>query len=130
MQPGKLLQAAALIATACAAATAAAQDENETRKCVDLMRIDHTEVVDESTILFYMKGGDVYRNSLPNRCPSLATQERFMYRVALSQLCSIDVITVLADVGFGFIPTGSCGLGDFQPIDAEIAEQLTSDAGN
>jgi hypothetical protein len=49
-----------------------------------------------------------------------------MYRVALSQLCNIDVITVLSDVGFGFIPSASCGLGEFQPIDAQLAEELMS----
>ena len=99
-------------------------DANEVRNCVDLMRIDRTEIVDNDTILFYMRNGDVYRNDLQHQCPALGFEERFMYRTALTQLCDIDVITVLNDVGFGFMPGASCGLGKFQPIDEETAAQL------
>jgi hypothetical protein len=101
----------------------AADTSAEVRNCVNLMQIDRTEVVDDDTILFYMKGGDVYRNDLPNKCPALAHEDTFMYRVALTQLCSVDVITVLSDVGFGFMPMASCGLGKFAPISDEEAEE-------
>lgn len=110
---------------------AAAQDgreSNETRNCVDLMRIDRTEIVDNDTILFYMRNGAVYRNELQQACPTLGFEERFMYRTTLTQLCAIDVITVLQDVGFGFMPTASCGLGEFQPIDEQAAEALIARA--
>jgi hypothetical protein len=106
---------------------AAAQDggdSTETRNCVDLMRIDRTEVVDNDTVLFYMRNGAVYRNELRHACPTLGFEERFMYRTTLTQLCDIDVITVLQDVGFGFLPTASCGLGKFQPIDEQAADDL------
>jgi hypothetical protein len=109
----------------------AAQEEGgsaETRNCVDLMRIDRTEVVDDNTVLFYMRNGTVFRNELQNACPTLGFEERFMYRTALTQLCDIDVITVLQDVGFGFMPTASCGLGKFQPIDEQAAEDLIARA--
>ena len=46
----------------------------------------------------------------------------------LNQLCDVDVTTVLQDVGFGFLPAASCGLGKFQPIEAQAAEQLLSRA--
>jgi hypothetical protein len=110
---------------------AAAQDGSdpqETRNCVDLLRIDHTEVVDNDTLLFYMRNGRVYRNELRHSCPTLGFEERFMYRTALTQLCDVDVITVLQDVGFGFMPTASCGLGKFEPIDEEAAEELITNA--
>jgi hypothetical protein len=80
--------------------------------------------VDEDTILFYARNGDVYRNDLPHACPSLEFEDRFMYRTALTQLCDVDVITVLDDVGFGFMPGASCGLGKFQPIGEEEADDL------
>ncbi|HEX6997184.1 MAG TPA: hypothetical protein VF322_03505 [Gammaproteobacteria bacterium] len=98
----------------------------EVRNCIDLRSIDHTRVVDDDTLLFYMRGGGIYRNDLPNRCPQLASEERFMYRVALNQLCDIDVITVLTDLGFGFMPAASCALGKFQPISDDLAERLLS----
>ena len=102
---------------------------DEVRNCVDLMRIDHTAIVDDDTILFYMNNGQVFRNDLQHRCPTLGSEERFMYRVALSQLCDIDVITVLSDVGFGFMPGASCGLGKFQPIDEQTADRLLEENG-
>jgi Family of unknown function (DUF6491) len=99
----------------------------ETRSCIDLMDIDRTRVADDDTILFYMRGGDIYRNDLPNSCPNLEFEERFMYRVTLRQLCDVDVITVIDDLGFGFMPGASCGLGKFQPISDEEAEALTEE---
>jgi hypothetical protein len=95
-----------------------------TRDCIDLMRIARTRVADEDTILFYLRGGEIYRNDLPSRCPNLDRDERFMYRVSLNRLCSLDTVTVLEDVGFGFLPGASCGLGKFRAIDKEEADGL------
>ena len=99
---------------------------DEPRDCINLREIDRTRVPDEDTILFFMRDGDVYRNDLPNRCPDLDFDERFMYRVSLNRLCDSDVITVIDDVGFGFMPGASCGLGKFRPISEEEAEDLSA----
>jgi hypothetical protein len=100
---------------------AAAED---VRDCISLNDIDRTSVVDDNTILFYSRGHDVYRNDLPHSCPELRNEQRFMYRVALTQLCSNDTITVLQDAGFGFMPGPTCGLGKFAPITNDEAEAL------
>ena len=63
-----------------------------------------------------MTGGRVYRNVLPNGCPTLGSEERFAYETSIGQLCSVDIITVLRAPGLSRGP--SCGLGNFQPIDA------------
>lgn len=102
---------------------------DEPRNCLNLMTIDRTEVVDDDTMLFYTRNGAVYRNELKQACPTLGFEQRFMYRTTLTQLCDIDVITVLQDVGFGFLPTASCGLGKFQPIDEQAAEELLAGTG-
>lgn len=47
-----------------------------------------------------------------------------MYRTSLSQLCDLDMITVLNDFGSGFTPGASCGLGRFYPITKEEAKEL------
>ena len=86
------------------------------KHCVTLWSIDRTEVVDDHNILFHMAGGKIYRNQLPHRCPGLKTADSFMYRTSLSQLCDLDVITVLHNIGIGFMRGPSCGLGSFQPI--------------
>ncbi len=82
--------------------------------CVQLRSIQSTSVHGDSTIDFHMGGGKVFRNTLPNSCPSLGFEERFLYKTSLSQLCSVDIITVLTspDLSQG----ASCGLGKFQPV--------------
>jgi hypothetical protein len=82
--------------------------------CVQLRNIRGTRVYGDSTIDFDMGGGKVFRNTLPNSCPSLGFEERFSYRTSLSQLCSVDIITVLQSPGI--TPGSSCGLGKFQPV--------------
>jgi len=82
--------------------------------CVQLRSIRNTRVRDDRTIDFYMNGGKVFRNTLPYACPGLGFEERFSYATSLSQLCSVDIITVLRTPP---TPQGaSCGLGKFQPI--------------
>jgi hypothetical protein len=92
--------------------------------CVSLTRVINTRIVDEQTLLFYMRGGDIYRNVLPHRCPGLDRNSTFMYRVTTSQLCSVDVVTVLEDFGSRFMPGASCGLGRFQQISEAAAEEI------
>lgn len=98
------------------------------QRCITLNRVDHTQVVDDDTILFHMRGREIYENSLPRRCPQLASEDRFMYRVTGGQLCDLDTITVLDDIGFGFLPGASCGLGQFVPISPEAAEEMADAA--
>ena len=120
---------ALVAASAGAPPPAAAQaSDSELRHCVNLRSVDHTSVVSDRTILFYMNDGDVFRNELPSRCPTLMTEDRFMYRTMLNQLCSVDTVTVLTDFGFGFVPGPTCMLGDFQPISAEQGEELERQA--
>ena len=39
--------------------------------CLQGYRIDHTTIKDDSTILFHMRDGSVYKNSLPSPCVGL-----------------------------------------------------------
>lgn len=95
---------------------ASAQEAEGTTNCVSLSAVDRTEVLDDSTIMFYMNNGRMYMNELPHRCPGLREDGTFMYRVSTTQLCNIDVITVLERFGAGFMQGASCGLGKFQPV--------------
>src|SRR5687768_18300508 len=62
--------------------------------CIQVSRIRNTVVHDDFTIDFHLTGGDVFRNTLPNRCPQLGFEERFAYEVSTGNLCSVDTITV------------------------------------
>ena len=82
--------------------------------CVNLPQIRETRVRNDRTIDFVMRDGQVYRNTLPQSCPELGFEERFAYATSLSQLCSVDIITVLRSTGLQ--RGASCGLGKFQPV--------------
>ena len=119
-----LLTAMAL-GTACAptqkdladqAALAEARPAGPPVDCVPLASIRSTHVRDDRTIDFEMRNGDVYRNTLPYECPSLGFDESFSYETSLTQLCAVDIITVLHRTG-GIRRGASCGLGKFQPIE-------------
>jgi len=105
----------------------AAAATEEPTACMDLMRIDHTHVVDDQNILFYMRNGDIYLNTLSHRAPGLDFNQPFMYRTTVSRLCEHDIITVLEQHGFGFMPGASSTLGKFVPIDEARAEALRSE---
>lgn len=109
-----------------------AQDDRERDmsavQCLRVVDIDGIDIVNNQTLVFRMRGGDIYRNDLPHSCPGLRRNDTLMYRTSVGRLCNVDVITVLEDWGFGFSPGASCGLGMFHPITEEIADEL-KDAG-
>jgi hypothetical protein len=104
---------------------AAADDfDREPTDCITASRIDHTAIIDERTIVFYMRGGDIYRNRLSYNCPQLLRDKTFSYDLATSQLCDVDVVTVIEHLGSTLREGVSCGLGPFYPITQEEAEFL------
>jgi hypothetical protein len=113
-------------------AVAQAQDDKDTievfdrtpRSCVQVTAIDQTDVLDDQTILFYMRGSAVYRNTLPQKCPRLADEERFGYKITVGRLCNNDVVTVLEQTAFGLQSGFTCRLGDFVPMSPEEIEAL------
>ena len=117
-----LLGAVTLVATGCPAKTAgpsavpapAVSIAGEPENCISISRIAGTRVHDDFTIDFEMTGGNVYRNTLPGRCPGLGFEERFGYRVSTGDLCRLDTITVLYS-GAG-TRGATCALGQFVPV--------------
>ncbi|OHC99573.1 MAG: hypothetical protein A2095_01750 [Sphingomonadales bacterium GWF1_63_6] len=91
--------------------------KGEAVNCIPIQLIRSTNVRDDRTIDFVTNGRKIYRNILPNSCPSLGFEKRFSYRTSISQLCSVDIITVLWNTGPGLQPGASCGLGKFQPME-------------
>ncbi len=99
-------------------------DDAEAERCIPINRIANTYVLDDQRILFYMRGKKAYLNVLPRRCGGLGSQRRFMYETSQSQLCDLDTISVLYNLGGGFSRGTSCGLGLFHPMTEEDADAL------
>jgi hypothetical protein len=89
--------------------------------CVQTNQIRSTSVLDDQTIDFRMRNGQVMRNTLPSRCPGLGFSRAFSYRTTVGQLCNVDIITVV-NQGGGPRTGASCGLGQFTPVKPEAAE--------
>jgi hypothetical protein len=84
----------------------------KTISCVQTNRIRQTDVRDDKTIYFRMIDGKIYRNTLPYSCSGLGFEKSFIYKTSISQLCSVDTITVFRGGSAG-IPGPTCGLGAF-----------------
>ncbi len=83
--------------------------------CIQTYQIDHTTIPDDNTILFHMKGGRIWKNTLPYRCPDLKFQGGFQYTTDIDEICSnLQTIRVINQGGGPFL--GSvCQLGEFTP---------------
>ena len=118
----------AAVAAACCAAPVAADDDviesYESERCISVSAITSTRVVNDESVLFYMRGRKVYLNTLRARCPGLARQKRFSYTANTGRLCQIDRIRLLEDSGFGIREGRSCALGRFVPISREEAKEI------
>ena len=98
--------------------------DREPVDCLSLNRIRRTEVIDDSTIVFYVGRREPYVNNLPRRCPGLKVNGRFSYKVDTSRLCGTDWITVLEDFA-GRLGTGfTCRLGVFHPTNLDVVALL------
>jgi len=113
-----------------AGASAFGQDDEDKpfdrtpQNCVITSRIDQTDAIDDQNIIFRMRGNKVYRNTLPRTCPNLQRENRIAYETRTSQLCNIDMITVLEPYGVGFRPGFTCRLGQFVPLSPAEVEDI------
>jgi hypothetical protein len=103
---------AAILSTLLIAVSANAQEVQPAAKpapvCLRPNEIDHTQTVDASNILFYMRGGKIWRNTLQGPCPGLRFNG-FAYEVHGDEICSnMQSIHVIHDEEL-------CFLGAFTP---------------
>ena len=92
-----------------------ATPDGKPQSCIPISGIRESKVRDDRTIDFFMGGRRVYRNVLPQSCPSLGFEKAFSYETSLNQLCSTDIITVFRQ-GMPRMRGPSCGLGQFQSV--------------
>jgi hypothetical protein len=78
--------------------------------CIDISRIKQSRVLDDQTILFEMRGGEIYLNRLPVRCVSLKIAGGFSYATSIDKLCKQDIIKVVQPSS---APATTCSIGEF-----------------
>ena len=103
---------AVILAALMIPAVARATDPGST--CIWERDLDHTEVVDDSTILFHMHGHKTWKNTLPVRCFGLKHEpDGFTYQPtdpSMQELCSNQVTIRLNSLH------SSCQLGNFTQV--------------
>jgi hypothetical protein len=123
--------AVALLAAIGAKSAAAQAAPTDAKSCVYLPDIDHTKIVDQRNILFYMRNRTVLQNVFREPCYGLNEKSRFAYgSSSLRRLCAGNVITLLTDLSFGGVAAqNTCRLGMFVPIDSDEVDDLLIAAG-
>jgi len=106
-----LFASVAVLAALAAPVSAFAADAAGKPVCLDVNRIDHTEVLNSHQILFYMYGKKVWVNTLANNCSTLTRQDGFAWESSITKYCdNLEIIRVLR--------TGQvCELGAFTPYE-------------
>jgi hypothetical protein len=87
--------------------------------CVQITQLRESRIRDDWTIDFIQSGKRAWRNTLPQRCSGLKSDDAFTYKTSLSQLCSTDIIYVLQRTGGSLQRGAGCGLGKFVPVELE-----------
>ncbi len=82
-------------------------------KCIRHNSIKRTKVLDDTHIIFEMRNGQVYLNTLTNNCRPLGFTRQFAVNVRNNRLCDVDFISVLDSM----TSYGSCGLGKFELLE-------------
>ncbi len=111
MRPIRLVHAALLAALMLPAAAGAAET------CIDSHNIRSTHAPDNSTILFTMLDGKVWKNTLKAPCSQLQFRDAFTYDEFGGTICAnqqrIRVLDAPSGVPSLRNPGPSCQLGDF-----------------
>jgi hypothetical protein len=106
-----------LAATAAFLAAPASADETPDTKAVCLRAhdVDHTHVLNDHQILFYMRGKKIWLNTLHGRCVTLPVQEGFAWSSSFPEYCAnAETIRV--------VRTGElCQLGEFTPYEKPVS---------
>ena len=79
----------------------------EGQRCIDTRRLRDTYIVDDSSILFYMYGGDIYRNFLRRECFGLDRYNSFSYEPSFYRLCNLGLFFQISDSDAEFLRTGN-----------------------
>jgi hypothetical protein len=91
----------------------------EPLNCVPLTQVRESRIRDDWTIDFVGVGGQVWRNTLTNRCPGLRAENAITYETSLTQLCNVDIVYVLQNFGGRLQRGPACSLGRFVPVELE-----------
>lgn len=89
----------------------------EGERCIMRDRVRQTQVRSDRVIDFEMNGGQVYRSTLPQRCPGLGMDRAITYETSINQLCTNQIVYSLENIGGVPRRGAGCNLGEFVPVE-------------
>lgn len=96
----------------------------ESVRCISAGAIRDTESLDDRNIVFRLRNGDYYLNTLISRCENLERTNRISFTTPSGRLCSGHLIGVIQPFANANRPIGSCGIRRFFPVSEEEAALL------
>lgn len=116
--------------------------------CLARPAVRRMQIVDATTVLFFMRDKTALKNSLTRQCPGLRRDSQLSFTAADRQMCSGTNFQVMLRVGSGsnsesvllpggttmsvprpdMIPGPTCALGEFSAISEADAEALVETA--
>jgi hypothetical protein len=113
MNLSTVFAAAALLLTSSALADAQPAAPRPANVCLNVSDIRRSETPDDRTIIFHMRDGKVWRNTLKTACPMLKTSPFTQVLHAGDLMCANQQVIHVTQTG------NDCVLGDFTPLPAE-----------
>jgi hypothetical protein len=104
---------AGLLLLPTASAIAQAPPPNPGRVCLNIREVQRTETPDDRTIVFHMRDGKIWRNTLRQNCPMLRTSPYTQVLHSGDLVCSNQQFIHIAQTG------DTCALGEFTPVNPQ-----------
>ncbi len=100
---------------------ATSHDAAQTEMCLKSSDVSYTKVMNDREILFYMRGGSVFKNTMQTDCKGLGYERGFYYVQENEKICSNqEQIEVMSR---GTI----CPLGQFSSFDPNKPDESVTD---
>jgi len=103
---------AALLLFSIGPAVAQAPAPNPGHVCLSIREVQRTETPDDRTIVFHMRDGKIWRNTLKQNCPMLRTSPYTQVLHNGDMVCANQQFIHVMQTG------NTCTLGEFAPVDA------------
>ena len=84
-------------------------------RCVSLLRLGSSQVIDGTAIVYHSAGSRIYVNRPKNDASSLKSDDIMVTRTSNAELCDIDTVEMVDRNSHAL--TGLVMLGDFVPYD-------------
>lgn len=98
--------------------------DDEPRRCINTGSILRTRIIDDSNIVFIMRGDKMYLNTLRKPCSGLARGGSFYYATPTRSLCEMERIGHADYMTVGRSLGGRCALGIFKRTSLEDLERI------